>query len=126
MRFSFCFVPVITSLMLAGCATPDERAVTALEKELGLHSAPYFPRCLSEEIAPRASVVAGQYSLGHTIDNPQGNVAIDRCVRWDINEPPGKFNDKAEKLILIPPKKTQLPGEETSKKWLTFSESKEN
>jgi hypothetical protein len=40
-------------------------------------------------------------------------VAIDRCVRWDTNEPLGKFNDKPETLILIPPEKTQLPGEET-------------
>ena len=105
MRFLVGVVAVTTSLMLAGCATPEEREVAALEKELGLDSAPYFPKCLSKEVAPKAGVVAGQYSLGNTIDNPQGNVAIDRCVRWDTNEPVGKSKDKPQKLVLTPPEK---------------------
>ena len=88
--------------------------VAALERELGLSSAPYFPKCLSEEVAPKAGVVAGEYSLANTIDNPQGTVAIDRCVRWDTNEPPGKSKDKPEKLILMPPEKTDSPIEEKS------------
>ena len=105
MRLSIGLVAVITSFTLGGCATPQEREVAALEKELGLDSAPYFPKCLSKEVAPKAGVVAGQYSLGNTIDNPQGNVAIDRCVRWDTNEPVGKSKDKPQKLILAPPEK---------------------
>ena len=114
MRFSLCTVAVIAGLALAGCATPDERAVAALERELGLSSAPYFPKCLSEEVAPKAGVVAGEYSLANTIENPQGTVAIDLCVRWDTNEPPGKSKDKPEKLILMPPEKTDSPIEEKS------------
>lgn len=105
MHFSLCNIAVVISLTLAGCATSEEREVAALEKELGLDSAPYFPKCLSKEIAPKARVVAGQHSLGNTIDNPQGNVAIDRCVRWDTNEPVGKSKDKPAKLILTPPEK---------------------
>jgi len=105
MRFSVGLIATITCFTLAGCATPKEREVAALEKELGLDSAPYFPKCLSKEVAPKAGVVAGQYSLGNTIDNPQGNVAIDRCVRWDTNEPVGKSKDKPQKLVLTPPDK---------------------
>ena len=105
MRSSVGLVAIIISFTLAGCATPKEREVAALEKELGLDSAPYFPKCLSKEVAPKAGVVAGQYSLGNTIDNPQGNVAIDRCVRWDTNEPVGKSKDKPQKLVLTPPEK---------------------
>lgn len=112
MRFSHCLVVVITSLSCAGCATPEERAVAALESELGLDNAPYFPKCLSEEVAPKAGVVAGEYSLGNTIDNPQGNVAIDRCVRWDTNEPVGKSKDKPQKLILTPPQKGDAGNED--------------
>ena len=100
MRFLEGVVAFITGFTLLGCATPEEREVAALEKELGLDSAPYFPKCLSKEVAPKAGVVAGQYSLGNTIDNPQGNVAIDRCVRWDTNEPVGRSKDKPQKLIL--------------------------
>ena len=103
MRFSVGLVAVVTGFTLFGCATPEEREVAALEKELGLDSAPYFPKCLSQEIAPKAGVVAGEYSLGNTIDNPQGSVAIDRCVRWDTNEPVGKSKDKPQKLTLTPP-----------------------
>lgn len=112
MRFSVGLVAIITSFTLAGCATPEEREVAALEKELGLGSAPYFPKCLSEEVAPKAGVVAGEYSLANTIDNPQGTVAIDRCVRWDTNEPPGKSKDKPEKLILTPPEKDDAGNED--------------
>ena len=112
MRFSVGLVAVITGFTLAGCATPEEREVAALEKELGLDSAPYFPKCLSKEVAPKAGVVAGEYSLANTIDNPQGTVAIDRCVRWDTNEPPGKSKDKPQKLILTPPEKGDLDHED--------------
>jgi hypothetical protein len=105
MRFYVGLIAIITSFTLAGCATPKEREVAALEKELGLDSAPYFPKCLSKEVAPKAGVLAGQYSLGNTIDNPQGNVAIDRCVRWDTNEPVGMSKDKPQKLVLTPPEK---------------------
>jgi len=113
MRFYVGLIAIITSFTLAGCATPKELEVAALEKELGLDSAPYFPKCLSKEVAPKAGVVAGQYSLGNTIDNPQGNVAIDRCVRWDTNEPVGKSKDKPEKLILTPPEKDNAGNEDT-------------
>ena len=115
MRFSSCFIAIVASLTLVCCVTPEERVVAALEKELGLDSAPYFPKCLTKEIAPQAGVIAGQYSLRHTIDNPQGNVAIDRCVRWDTNEPPGKPKNKPKKLLLTPPVKTQPHSEEPSK-----------
>ena len=54
MRFSVGLIAIITSFTLAGCATPKEREVAALEKELGLDSAPYFPKCLSKEVAPKA------------------------------------------------------------------------
>jgi hypothetical protein len=50
--------------------------------------------------------------LANTVENPQGNVAIDRCVRWDTNEPPGKSKDKPEKLILTPPEKTESRSKE--------------
>ena len=112
MRFSVSLVAVITGFTLFGCATPEEREVAALEKELGLDSAPYFPKCLSQEIAPKAGVVAGEYSLGNTIDNPQGNVAFDRCVRWDTNEPVGKSKDKPQKLVLTPPEKDDAGSED--------------
>lgn len=112
MRFSVGLVAVITGFTLAGCATPEEREVAALEKELGLDSAPYFPKCLSKEVAPKAGVVAGEYSLANTIDNPQGMVGIDRCVRWDTNEPPGKSKEKPQKLILTPPEKDDAGDED--------------
>ena len=112
MRFSVGLLAIITSFSLAGCATPEEREVAALEKELGLDSAPYFPKCLSKEVAPKAGVVAGEYSLANTIDNPQGTVAIDRCVRWDTNEPPGKSKEKPQKLILTPPEKDDAGDED--------------
>ena len=112
MRFSVGLIATITCFTLAGCASPKEREVAALEKELGLDSAPYFPKCLSKEVAPKAGVVAGQYSLGNTIDNPQGNVAIDRCVRWDTNEPVGKSKDKPQKLILTPPQNDDTDSED--------------
>ena len=112
MRFYVGLIAILTSFTLAGCATPKEREVAALEKELGLDSAPYFPKCLSKEVAPKAGVVAGQYSLGNTIDNPQGNVAIDRCVRWDTNEPVAKSKDKPQKLVLTPSEKDDVGDED--------------
>ena len=112
MRFSVGLVVIITGFTLGGCATPEEREVAALEKELGLDNAPYFPKCLSKEVVPKAVLVAGQYSLGNTIDNPQGNVAIDRCVRWDTNEPVGKSKDKPQKLVLTPLEKDDADSED--------------
>ena len=60
MRFSVGLVAIITSFTLAGCTTPEEREVAALEKELGLGSAPYFPKCLSEEVAPGCRQGSGE------------------------------------------------------------------
>ena len=71
-----------------------------------------LPEVFEQEVAPKAGVVAGQYSLGNTIDNPQGNVAIDRCVRWDTNEPVGKSKDKPQKLILTPPQNDDTDSED--------------
>ena len=95
----------ITAVALGGCATPEERAVAALEKELGLDTVPYFPKCLSEEVSPRAAVAGRDYNVSHTVSNPQGNVPLDKCVRWETNEPVGKSKDKPQKLVLTPPKK---------------------
>ena len=95
----------ITAVALGGCATPEDRAVAALEKELGLDTVPYFPKCLSEEVSPRAAVAARDYNVSHTVSNPQGDVPLDKCVRWDTSEPPGKSKDKPAKLILTPPEK---------------------
>lgn len=104
---------LITS-MLGGCATPEEREVAALEKELGLDTAPYFPKCLSEEVSPRAAVRAGDYNIAHTVNNPQGEVAIDKCARWETDEPLGRPKDKAEKLILTPPVEAEMPNGRSS------------
>jgi hypothetical protein len=111
MRIAIGLFVVFSGFTVLGCSTPEERAVAVLQKELGLESAPYFPKCLSKEVTPRA-VAAGEYSLANTVENPQGNVAIDRCVRWDTNEPPGKSKDKPEKLILTPPEKTESRSKE--------------
>ena len=70
----------LTTIALAGCATPEEREVAALEEELGLDVAPYFPKCLSEEVSPPAQL-AGDFNIAHTVNNPQGDVAIDKCAR---------------------------------------------
>ena len=103
-------VPLLASvLVLSGCATVKEREMAALKKELGLETAPHFPKCLSEEVSPRAAMRAGEYSGVHTVNNPQGDVPIDRCARWDTNEPPGKSKDKPENLILTPPGKIDSP-----------------
>ena len=110
MRNILCCL-LITS-MLGACATHEEREVAALEKELGLDTAPYFPKCLSEEVSPRAAVRAGDYNIAHTVSNPQGEVAIDKCARWETDEPPGRPEDKGEKLILIPPVATEVPNEQ--------------
>ena len=111
MRIAIGLFVVFSGFTVLGCSTPEERAVAVLQKELGLESAPYFPKCLSKEVTPRA-VAAGEYSLANTVENPQGTVAIDRCVRWDTNEPPGKSEDKPEKLILTPPEKTDSPNKD--------------
>lgn len=105
MRCSLFLTTVIAGLVVTGCATPEERAVAALERELGLNTVPYFPKCLSEEVSPRAAVAARDYNVSHTVSNPQGDVPLDKCVRWDTSEPPGKSKDKPAKLILTPPEK---------------------
>lgn len=97
--------------MFGACATREGREVAALEKELGLDTAPYFPKCLSEEVSPRAAVRAGDYNIAHTVNNPQGEVAIDKCARWETDEPPGRPEDKGEKLILTPPVEAEMPNE---------------
>ena len=102
----------IITLVLGGCSTPEERAVAALEKELGLDAVPYFPKCLSEEVSPRAAVAARDYNVSHTINNPQGDVPLDKCVRWDTNEPVGKSKDKPQKLVLTPPEKDDAGSED--------------
>lgn len=98
--------------VLGACATPEEREVAALEKELGLDVAPYFPKCLSEEVSPRAAVRAGDYNIAHTVNNPQGDVAIDKCARWETDEPTGNKNREPQKLDFQYPEKGES---ETSK-----------
>lgn len=108
-----CITVLVSVLVFSGCATVKEREMAALEKELGLDTAPYFPKCLSEEVSPRAATRSGDYSGVHPVNNPQGDVPIDRCARWETNEPPGKSKDKPEKLILTPPpEKTDSRNEE--------------
>jgi uncharacterized protein YcfL len=102
----------ITAFVLCGCSTPEERAVAALEKELGLDAVPYFPKCLSEEVSPRAAVAARDYNVSHTVNNPQGNVPLDKCVRWETSEPVGKSKDKPQKLILTPQEKDDAGNED--------------
>lgn len=97
---------------MSACATPEEREVAALEKELGLDVAPYFPKCLSEEVSPRAAVRGGDYSVAHTMDNPKGHVAIDRCARWETDEPTGSKKNKPKKLVLKPQEEAALPTED--------------
>lgn len=99
------------AVALSACATPKEREVAALEKELGLDVAPYFPKCLSEEVSPRAAVRGGDYSVAHTMDNPKGHVAIDRCARWETDEPTGSKKNKPKKLVLKPQEEAALPTE---------------
>ena len=96
---------VSLALMLVACATPEEREVAELEKELGLDKAPYFPKCLSEEVSPRAALRAGDYNIAHTVSNPQGDVPIDRCARWETDEPTGG-EQSSRKLVLKKPEKT--------------------
>ncbi len=81
-------------LVLGSCKTTEEHEIAELEKSLGLDVAPHFPKCLREELSPRAASLAGDYSIANTLDNPQGNVSIDRCVRWDIDEPAGSEEKK--------------------------------
>ena len=89
---------LLTTIALAGCATPEEREVAALVEELGLDVAPYFPKCLSEEVSPRAAVRAGDFNIAHTVNNPQGDVAIDKCARWETDEPTGNKKREPQKL----------------------------
>ena len=89
---------LLIAIALAGCSTPEEREVAALEKELGLDVAPYFPKCLSEEVSPRAAVRAGDYNISHTVNNPIGDVAIDKCARWETDEPSGSKDKEPQKL----------------------------
>jgi hypothetical protein len=58
MRIAIGLFVVFSGFTVVGCSTPEERAVAVLQKELGLESAPYFPKCLSKEVTPRA-VAAG-------------------------------------------------------------------
>ena len=89
---------LLTTIALAGCATPEEREVAALEEELGLDVAPYFPKCLSEEVSPRAAVRAGDYNIANIVNDPQGDVAIDKCARWETEEPTGNKKENPQKL----------------------------
>lgn len=98
---------LLTTIALAGCATPEEREVAALEEELGLDVAPYFPKCLSEEVSPRAAVRAGDYNIAHTVNNPQGDVAIDKCARWETDEPTGPKKKAPQKLDFRYPDKNK-------------------
>lgn len=98
---------LLTTIALAGCATPEEREVAALEEELGLDVAPYFPKCLSEEVSPRAAVRAGDYNIAHTVNNPQGDVAIDKCARWETDEPTGSEQKAPQKLDFRYPDKNK-------------------
>ena len=104
MRNLFCCL-LITSV-LGACATPEEREVAALERELGLDDVPYFPKCLSEEVSPRAAVRAGDYNIAHTVNNPQGDVAIDKCARWETDEPAGNKKEAPQKLDFRYPKES--------------------
>ena len=103
---------LMIAVALSACATPEESEVAALEKELGLDVAPYFPKCLSEEVSPRAAVRGGDYSVAHTMDNPKGHVAIDRCARWETDEPTGSKKNKPKKLVLKPQEEAALPTED--------------
>ena len=91
---------VFSILFVTACATPEEREIAALESELGLNPTPYFPKCLSEEVTPQAAVLSGDTFNAHTINNPTGDVPIDRCARWESEEPKGKPKEKAKPLVL--------------------------
>jgi hypothetical protein len=47
------------------------------------------------------------------MDNPQGDVAIDRCARWETDEPTGSKKKKPKKLVLKPQEEAALPKEDT-------------
>ena len=98
-----CITLLVSVLVFSGCATVKEREIAALEKELGLDTAPYFPKCLSEEVSPRAATRFGDYSGVHTVNNPQGDVPIDRCARWETNEPSGGDKERPQKLVFKKP-----------------------
>ena len=58
-----CITLLVSVLVFSGCASVKEREMAALVKELGLDTAPYFPKCLSEEVSPRAAMRSGDYSV---------------------------------------------------------------
>jgi hypothetical protein len=47
------------------------------------------------------------------MDNPQGDVAIDRCARWETDEPTGSKKKKPKKLVLKLQEEAPLPKEDT-------------
>ena len=95
---------LLMTTLLGACATSEEREVAALEEELGLDVAPYFPKCLSEEVSPRAAVRARDFNIAHTVNNPQGDVAIDKCARWETDEPTGNKNESQKLDFRYPDK----------------------
>lgn len=109
-----CVTLVISAFLIAACATPEEREIAALEEELGLNNVPYFPKCLSEEVSPRAAVRARDYNVSHTVNNPQGDVPLDKCVRWETDEPPGKSKEKPKKLVFTQSKDSDSPVVDTT------------
>ena len=104
----------LSLLILAACATPEEREIAALESELGLNPSPYFPKCLTEEVTPKAAVFSGDTFNAHTINNPTGDVPIDRCARWESDEPKGKPREKAKPLVLTRSEDGEFPSDEPS------------
>jgi hypothetical protein len=95
---------VLITTVIGACATPEEREVAALEEELGLDVAPYFPKCLSEEVTPRAALRAGDYNIANIVTDPQGDVAIDKCARWEADEPTGNKNESQKLDFRYPDK----------------------
>ena len=45
-----CVVLLVSLLVVSACASPEQRELAALKKELGLDRAPIFPTCLSQEV----------------------------------------------------------------------------
>lgn len=101
-------------LVVSACASPEQRELAALKKELGLDRAPIFPTCLSQEVTPQAAVRSGDHTISHTINNPQGDVPIDECVRWDLDEPVGKPEKKPQKIVLQTPREKDRSFEDYS------------
>lgn len=93
---------VLLSLVITACTSSEQRAKTRLETELGLRAEPHFPKCLSQEISPRAAVRAGDFDVAHTVYNPHGDIPIDECARWDTNEPVGGAKESTRPVVLAP------------------------